>query len=126
MEFMSFNNTIVQGILLQIQTALDQIKAWNADILSVNDYTGTQEGMKTLAATSMLLESIGEGVRKIDKIHREILGMRPEIPWVDVMGMRNHIAHGYFDIDADIIFDVVKNHLASLEDAVQFLIRQLA
>lgn len=59
---MSFNNTIVQGILLQIQTALDQIKAWNADILSVNDYTGTQEGMKTLAATSMLLESIGEGV----------------------------------------------------------------
>ena len=74
----------------------------------------------------MLLESIGEGFKKIDnKTQGTLLVLRPEIPWKDVMGMRNHIAHGYFDIDADIIFDVVKNHLAPLYDAVQFLIKQM-
>ena len=74
----------------------------------------------------MLLESIGEGFRKIDnKTQGTLLVLRPEIPWKDVMGMRNHIAHGYFDIDADIIFDVVKNHLSPLYAAVQFLIKQM-
>ena len=124
---MSYNKTIIKGILLQIQTALEQLQAWNSDISSSNDYTDSPDGMKTLAATSMLLESIGEGFKKIDnKTQGTLLVLRPEIPWKDVMGMRNHIAHGYFDIDADIIFDVVKNHLAPLNDAVHFLIEELA
>ena len=123
---MSYNKTIIKGILLQIQTALEQLQAWNSDISSSNDYTASPDGMKTLAATSMLLESIGEGFKKIDnKTQGTLLVLRPEIPWKDVMGMRNHIAHGYFDIDADIIFDVVKNHLSPLYAAVQFLIKQM-
>lgn len=127
MGCMSYNKAIIKGILLQIQTALEQLQAWNSDISSSNDYTDSPDGMKTLAATSMLLESIGEGFKKIDnKTQGTLLVLRPEIPWKDVMGMRNHIAHGYFDIDADIIFDVVKNHLAPLNDAVQFLIEELA
>ena len=126
MGCMSYNKTIIKGILLQIQTALEQLQAWNSDISSSNDYTDSPDGMKTLAATSMLLESIGEGFKKIDnKTQGTLLVLRPEIPWKDVMGMRNHIAHGYFDIDADIIFDVVKNHLSSLDDAVRFLVIQM-
>ena len=38
----------------------------------------------------------------------------PEIQWIDVIGIRNHIAHGYFDIDGDIVFDVVKHNLDDL------------
>ena len=126
MESISYNKTIIKGILLQIQTALQQIQAWNTDILSSNDYTDTQDGMKTLAATSMLLESIGEGLKKIDnKTQGTLLVLRPEFPWADVMGMRNHIAHGYFDIDAEIIFDVVRNHLSPLDDSIQSLINAL-
>ncbi len=123
---MSCNNPIVKGILIQIQAALEQIQEWNAEISSSTDYTDTPDGMKTLAATSMLLESIGEGFKKIDsKTQGTLLVMRPEIPWADVMGMRNHIAHGYFNIDADIIFDVGKNNLDSLGKAVRFLIENI-
>lgn len=123
---MSYNKIIIKGILLQIQTALEQIQMWNSEILSTDGYTDTPEGMKTLAATSMLLKSIGESFKKIEnKTQGTLLVLRPEIPWKDVMGMRNHIAHGYFDIDADIIFDVVKNHLSALDTAVRFLITQM-
>ena len=122
---MSYNKAIIHGILQQILSALTQIQEWNREIASADNYTGSPEGMKTLAATSMLLESIGEGFKKIDnKTQGSLLVLRPEIPWTDIMGMRNHIAHGYFDIDADIIFDVVKNHLSSLEKAIQVLIQQ--
>lgn len=76
--------------------------------------------MKNLAASCMLIEAIGEGVKQIDKFtDSKLLIERPEIPWKDVIGIRNHIAHGYFDIDGDIVFDVVKNNLDSLQEAIE-------
>ena len=82
--------------------------------------------MKTLAATSMLLEAIGEGIKKIDnKTKDNLLNLQPQIPWIDIMGMRNHIAHGYFDIDSEIIFDVVSNNLHPLQQAIENLIDYL-
>ena len=38
------------------------------------------------------------------------------------MGMRNHIAHGYFDINTDLVFDVVRNDLLPLLDATNYFI----
>lgn len=79
--------------------------------------------MKTLAATSMLLEAIGEGIKNIDRLSDgKLLCLLPEIPWDDVKGMRDHIAHGYFDIDAEIIFNVVKQDLKPLSKAILFLL----
>lgn len=31
----------------------------------------------------------------------------PNIHWRSIIGMRNHIAHGYFELDADIVFEAV-------------------
>ncbi len=71
----------------------------------------------------MLIEVIGESVKQIDKITEgNLLPLRPEIPWKDVIGIRNHIAHGYFDIDGDMVFDVIKNDLDTLLEAVQYFI----
>lgn len=39
-----------------------------------------------------------------------------------IMGMRNHIAHGYFDINEDYVLSVIKNDLAPLLEAVEYLI----
>ena len=39
--------------------------------------------------------------------------------------MRDHIAHGYFDINVDFVEDVIKNDIKPLEDAVDFFIKYL-
>lgn len=110
----------VRSLFRQIETAIGQLKEWNANIDSPDDYYCSPDGMKNLAASCMLIEAIGEAVRQIDKItNANLLRERPEIPWNDVIGIRNHIAHGYFDIDAEIVFDVVKNDLDSLLEAVE-------
>ena len=48
--------------------------------------------------------------------------LHPEIPWQDVIGIRNHIAHGYFNIDGDIVLDVIKNNLDDLLAAIEYFI----
>ncbi|RHK47311.1 DUF86 domain-containing protein [Leyella stercorea] len=83
--------------------------------------------MKNLAASCMLIEAIGEGIKQVDKATEgKLLIERPEIPWKDVIGIRNHIAHGYFDIDGEMVLDVVKNDLDSLLEAVEFFINYSA
>ena len=101
-------------------------KEWNNNVQSSDDYYCSPDGMKNLAASCMLIEAIGESIKQIDKITEgNLLAKRPEIPWKDVIGIRNHIAHGYFDIDGDMVFDVVKNDLDSLLEAIEYFIENL-
>ncbi len=122
MESTLLNNRI-RATFIQIKAAIAQLQDWNHDVMSVDDYYGSPEGMKNLAASCMLLEAIGEGIKQIDKLtSSKLLSERPEIPWIDVIGIRNHIAHGYFDIDGDIVFDIVKSNLDELLQAVEYFL----
>ena len=113
----------LNGLLVQIRTAIIQLKEWNNNVQSSDDYYCSPDGMKNLAASCILIEAIGGGVKQIDKItDGKLLVKRPEIPWKDVIGIRNHIAHGYFDIDGDMVFDVIKNDLDSLLEAIEYFI----
>ena len=127
MEFSSYNDyKRVKSTLEQIRTAIYQLNEWNADVESAEDYYISSSGMQKLAASCMLIEAIGEGVKKIDQLTKGLLLIeRPEIPWIDVMGIRNHIAHGYFDIDGYIIFDTIKNSLDDLQKAIDYFIKKL-
>lgn len=117
----------IAGTLLQIKKAIEQLQDWNKDIQNVDDYYSTPEGMKNLAASCMLIEAIGEGVKQIEKLTQSrLLDERPEIPWQDVIGIRNHIAHGYFDIDGDIVLDVIKNNLDELLTAINYFITKFS
>lgn len=117
----------IAGTLLQIKKAIEQLQDWNKDIQNVDDYYSTPDGMKNLAASCMLIEAIGEGVKQIDKLTQSrLLDERPEIPWQDVIGIRNHIAHDYFNIDGDIVLDVIKNNLDELLAAINYFITKFS
>lgn len=120
MPYTSSDKEIIKDTLAQIEDAIDQIIVWSAGISCSDDYLTSTEGMKTLAATCMLLEAIGEGVKKIDRRTNGTLltPVCPSIPWKDIAGMRDHIAHGYFQIDAELVFDVVTYNLVPLKEAV--------
>jgi uncharacterized protein with HEPN domain len=122
----SDKSEIVLGLFQQIEESILLLQQWNKDINEVDDYLLTPEGMKNLAATCMIIEAIGESIKKIDKkTNGELLVLRTEIPWKRVMGMRDHIAHGYFDIDAEVVFQTIKNNISPLLDAVRFFISYL-
>jgi uncharacterized protein with HEPN domain len=127
MEFTSSNKKQrVLGIFEQIQTAIGQLKEWNADVTKADDYYLSPGGMQKLAASCMLIEAIGEGIHQIDDITEgKLFPERPEIPWEDVIGIRNHIAHGYFDIDGEVVYSVIKQDLDPLLEAVEYFVEAL-
>ena len=62
-------------------------------------------------ATIHLIEVIGEASRTVSEAFQE---EHTEIPWQSITGTRNRLAHGYIDIDLDIIWTIVKKDLPSL------------
>ena len=109
---------------MNIRKSILLLLEWNEGVHGTDEWTRSSAGMQKLAANCMLIEAIGEAIRKIDKrTGRVFLDQRPEIPWQDVMSMRNHIAHGYFDLDDGYVLSVIQNDLQPLLEAIDFLIQ---
>lgn len=69
---------------------------------------------KTQQAVVMSLMIIGEAAaRAIDKCP-EFVAANPEIPWIAMRGLRNRIAHGYFQIDMEIVWETTRSALPDL------------
>ena len=117
---------IVEDTLKQIRDSIHNLELWNAPFCDVNEMLTSPEGAKTLAADCMLIEAIGEGFKRIDeRTQGQLLSARPEIPWKAVKCMRDNIADGYFDINNNMVWDVVKNDLTPLRDAVDYFLEHL-
>ncbi len=64
-------------------------------------------------------EIIGEAVGKLSE---ELKGGYPEIPWQDVKDFRNLLAHEYFGVDLEIVWNTIRDDLPMLMDAVQKIV----
>ena len=114
---------VTLDILYQIRDAIKNLILWNEGVEDMNDLLKSSNGMQALAGNCMLIMAIAEGFKKIDKYTEgQLLGLRPERPWKQVFGLRNRIAHGYFDIDIDIISQVINDDLLPLLDATDYFI----
>ena len=75
--------------------------------------------MERLESTCMLLIAIGESIKGIDKLtNKEFLPQYSEVDWKGAMGIRDIIAHHYFELDAEVVFDVVKNEFPNLHTTI--------
>ena len=117
---------IIESLLKKIFQTVERILANSETITSPSFYLLTPSGMERLESTCMLLIAIGEGVKGVDKLtDKKLLSFYPEMDWKGVMGMRDIIAHHYFDLDAEIVYDVIKHDLPKLKDVLQQIIDDL-
>jgi uncharacterized protein with HEPN domain len=70
---------------------------------------------RTQQAVVLNLVTIGEAAARVVNECNEFATAHPEIPWAQMRGMRNRMAHGYFDIDLNIVWDTVQSSLPDLE-----------
>ncbi len=104
----------------KIERTLLHIVDRTQKISSVNDFLLTPEGVDLLDAICMRLIAMGEEVKKLDKNSgKKLLDKYPSVPWKRVMGLRDIIAHQYFEVDAMQIFNILQNDISHLLSVVQ-------
>lgn len=52
----------------------------------------------------MSLYMIADLATRLQSEHPDFVASLPEVPWKDIRGLRNRIAHGYFEVDFDIVW----------------------
>jgi uncharacterized protein with HEPN domain len=65
------------------------------------------------------IEIVGEAASKVS---REVRSRSPEIPWADLIAMRNRLIHSYFDVNLDIVWQTVSVELPPLVTQIQELL----
>ena len=112
--------------LKRIASTIERIINNSKTIDDSQYYVLSPAGMERLESTCMLLLAIGESIKGIDKMtQKQLLPNYPEVDWKGVMGIRDIIAHHYFDIDESIVFDVVKNKLPGMLETINKMIEEL-
>ena len=126
MESISSKNLpLVLHTLSQIELAIDRLQERTKNIRSVDDFLSTPGGMEKLDAACMVLIAIGESIKNLDKVSEgKLLPTYPTIPWKKVMGIRDIMAHHYFEVDADVFFEVISKELEPLKKAILFFKEQ--
>jgi len=77
---------------------------------------------KTFLATTRALEIVGEALKHIPD---DIRSRYPEIPWVDIIGFRNTVAHEYFGVNKRIVWNSAIEDTVFLKTHIQKILKDI-
>jgi uncharacterized protein with HEPN domain len=96
--------------------AIEKIGLYSKDFEDADMFYHDQ---KSFDASMMQFVVIGEIISRLDADYKNT---HSEIPWQKIKDFRNIVAHDYFGIDADEIWDIINNKLLPLKDDISKLI----
>jgi len=99
-----------------IHESLDKISRYVKDL----EYETWKNDEKTFDAVVRNLEIIGEAAQQIPQHIQE---KYPDIPWLQMKGMRNILIHEYFGVDADILWQTICEDLPGLKNTLRAIER---
>jgi uncharacterized protein with HEPN domain len=105
-----------QHCLESILEATDRIIEYTVGINSADDFNNDY---RNFDATMMNFVVIGE---MVDKLSEEFKRKYPDIEWIKIKGFRNIVAHDYFGIDAEEVWQIIKNKIPALKSDIKLLL----
>jgi len=99
-----------------------------SDIVDANERIGNKNTLgravsieDVLVQTDVIrwIEIIGEAARAVSPEFREA---HPEIPWRQVVAMRNILVHGYFEVDVDAVWSAIEHDAPKLETQIRAIL----
>lgn len=122
-----FEESRKKNILEDVVEAIELIQTQTAHISEANDFLVSPAGMFCLSGVCMQLIFIGENIKTLDnKTDHLYLDNYPDIPWHDIMGLRDIIVHEYHRVDEEEIFNVIRNDLPHLLSTIQQMLTELS
>ncbi|MBK7132280.1 MAG: DUF86 domain-containing protein [Bacteroidales bacterium] len=104
--------------LKDIQKSMGRI----AEYIEGSDLVAFKKDYKTVDAVIRNFEIIGEATKNLSD---DIRTQNPEVPWDEMYYLRNRMAHEYFGIDYEIIWDIARNYLPGNKEIIDKIIDKI-
>jgi len=105
-----------RDLLVLMLDSLERAQRWPAE--AGPDWTADE---KTVAAVAHMIAQLGEWARRLSESAR---AARPDVPWRDLIGMRNRIYHDYGGLDLLRLEETVVRDLPQLEQAIDAMLTE--
>lgn len=121
-----YDRQLLLAQLKRILEALSLIPGRFQSIEQPKDFLVIPIGRGHLDSICMVLLAVGESFKQIDsRTEGKLLAKYPNIPWKQIMGLRNVLAHVYFEVDEEQIFTVCEENIEPLILTVRQMIEDL-
>jgi len=107
-----------RGTLRQIQEAGGRLQT----ICAGKTLGQLQADWLATAALERFLEIVGEGVKRLPM---DMRAQYPAVPWKEIAGTRDHLSHGYDDVDYQVLWDAVQKDLPVLLTTLEQMLKDL-
>ncbi|MGI4861574.1 MAG: HepT-like ribonuclease domain-containing protein [Janthinobacterium lividum] len=118
---MSLAGQRLSDYLAHMVEAIDRIAHYIGDM----DKNAFCSNKLVVDAVIRNIEVIGEASNKIRKHHRAFADAHPEVPWQGSYEMRSVLAHDYFKVDLDIVWNTIMSDLPAMRENVATLLDAL-
>ena len=109
-----------------VLSALERIPARFASIKAPSDFVASESGLEHMDSICMVLIAVGEEFKKIDRTTEGKLFARyPQIEWRGAIGLRDVLAHGYFQVDSEQLYKICKHSIPLLIETLRQMIQDL-
>jgi len=98
--------------LEDIKLSISELDLFMSNVKSKDDFINNIEKVR---AVERNIEIIGEAVKNLPE---SIRSEYKEVPWKKIAGIRDILAHAYFSVDKEILWDIVSNHIRNLSKAI--------
>lgn len=113
--------------LQTLLAALRRIPRRFVSITEPSDFYLTEDGEDKLDAICMILIAAGEELKNIDrKTEGKLFPQYPAVRWRGAMGMRDVLAHTYFHVDAEQLFNICKNDIPTMIATLEIMVSDLS
>jgi uncharacterized protein with HEPN domain len=107
-----------QATLRQMQDAARRLQM----LCEGRTLSGLIADWQATAALERFIEIVGEGVKRLPT---ELRARYPAVPWKEIAGTRDHLSHGYDDVDYQVLWDAVQNDVPVLLTTVEQMLKDL-
>jgi uncharacterized protein with HEPN domain len=101
-----------QHCLEAIIESIDRIIEYTSGFESADDFNNDHLNFD---ATMMNFVVIGE---MVDKLSEDFKKTNSSVEWIKIKGFRNIVAHDYFGIDAEEVWQIIKNKIPDLKSGI--------
>ena len=102
-----------RACLLAVLDSIEKIAEYMKGIESAKDYF---ESRMVFDATLMNFINIGEMANRVSK---ELKESHPDVDWQRMKDFRNLVAHDYLGVDAEEVWQIIRNDIPTLENAIK-------
>ncbi len=103
------------GDLVRMRHMLDAAREAVALSRGKGPRTLAKDRVRSLALVR-LLEVLGEAAGRVSEACRE---EHPEVPWSQIVGLRNRLIHGYDSVDLEVLWRILRDDLPPLIEALE-------